>query len=424
MQLQIDRMDSLGRGVARFGETGMIIDGVLPGEVVEVSEYTQRRGRTLAQDYILLRPAPARAEPKCIYFGECGGCQLQHAQYDAQLHYKQEHLRNELAQYGGVTPQHWLPPLASSAYHYRRRIRLSVLAPDNGSVIIGYHRKARSFLLDIGACPVMEPRLDALLAPLHTLVARLSIKQRLPQIEMSAGDHAVAVVFRHLLPLSRADREQLSAFADAYKVMVYTQSAGPESIQALPASQDPALYYDLPGQQLRLAYTATDFVQANAQVNRLLVEQVLVQLDVQAGDRVLDLYSGIGNFSLPLARHARTVSGIEGHPRLVAQAQENAESNHLHNVDFQQADLVHWSPALDFNKLLIDPPREGAIDVIKKLSGELPETIVYVSCLPKTLGRDARYLVYRLGYDFIRAGLVDMFPQTRHIEAIAVFQRR
>lgn len=423
MELRIERLDSHGRGIAGFGGNIMVCDGALPDEVVRISQYTQRRHLATAQAYSLVEKSEARVTPLCRYFGECGGCQLQHASYDAQLAYKENHLRHSLARYADVSPRHWLPALSNSPFHYRRRVRLGVRMFENGEVIIGFHRKSRSYLLDILACPVLEPRLHVLLEPLHQLVSRLSIRHRLPQIEMSCGEQEVAVVFRHLLPLTGNDHDLLRQFAELHEVLVFTQAGGPDSIQPLLDDQRTTLHYGFPFHHVRLGYAATDFVQANAQVNRLLVDAVLAQLDVQAQDVVLDLFCGNGNFSLPLARYARSVIGIEGHPALVARARDNADHNGLHNAHFQQADLSNWSPGIAYNKLLIDPPREGAIDVIKRLTDDLPDIIVYVSCLPKTLARDARYLVHRLGYTLNKAGIVDMFPQTKHVEAIAVFQR-
>ncbi len=423
IELRIEQLDSHGRGIASVDGKLMLCDGALPDEVVRVSQYRQRRNLLVAQAYSVTKPCEARIPPLCRYFGECGGCQLQHAHYDAQLTYKETFLQRSLLQYGDVTPEQWLSALANAPFHYRRRVRLGVRAFDNGEVIIGFHRKSSSYLLDILVCPVLDPRLHMLLEPLHLLVKQLSVRHRLPQIEMSCSEQKVAVVFRHLVPLSENDRVLLQDFADLHEVLVFTQAGGPESFQPLLKEQVTTLQYSFPRHQVRLTFAATDFIQANAQINQQLVDAVLTQLDVQEQDVMLDLFCGIGNFSLPAARYVHSVIGIESHPALVGRARKNAAHNGLRNAHFQQTDLDDWSPDTAFNKLLIDPPREGAIEVIKRLSEEMPETIVYVSCLPKTLARDARYLVHRLGYTLSKAGIVDMFPQTRHVEAIAVFQR-
>ena len=423
LELRIERLDSRGRGVASLGELTMVCDGALPDEIVLISQYKQRRRLAVAQAYTLKQTTEARVPPLCRYFGECGGCQFQNARYDAQLAYKESYLKQILACYGDVRPTQWLSSLSDSPFHYRRRVRLGVRMLSKDEVIIGFFRRHRPYLIDILACPVLDPRLHMLLEPLHQLVNQLSVRQHLPQIEMSCGEQEVAVVFRHLLPLSGNDRALLRHFAELHEVLVFTQASGPESIQPLLDEQATSLQYSFPRHQVRLTYAATDFVQANAQVNRLLVDAVMTQLDLQEQDVVLDLFSGIGNFSLPLARYARSVIGIEGNPTLVARARDNADHNGLHNAQFRQADLDDWSPDCAYSKLLIDPPREGAIEVIKRLSDASADTIVYVSCLPRTLARDARYLVHRLGYSLTKAGIVDMFPQTKHIETIAVFQR-
>jgi 23S rRNA (uracil1939-C5)-methyltransferase len=401
----------------------MVCDGALPDEQVRVTRYKRRRRLAIAQDFEITRPSEARAVPICRYFEQCGGCQLQQAHYDAQLAYKQNQLKQAFLEYGAVSPAHWLATLADGTYHYRRRVRLGVRSLADGNTIIGFHRKNHSYLLDIRACPVIEPRLHMLLEPLHQLVPQLSVRQRLPQIEMSSGESDVAVVFCHLLPLSFHDRQLLSAFAEQQSVLVFTQAGGPDSLRPLQATQRTDLQYSFTRHQTQLSYGPADFVQANDRVNQLLVDQVIAQLDIQPQDRVLELFCGNGNFSLPLARYAYQVIGVEGHPGLVARAVHNADQNGIRNVRFVQADLRQWTPDMPYDKLLLDPPREGAIEVIKRLPETSANTIVYVSCQPRTLARDARYLVHHRGYTLSRAGLVDMFPQTKHIEAIAVFTR-
>ena len=423
LELPIERLDSHGRGLASHAGMTVICKGALPGEVVHITQFKQRRQLLYAQEFRLVQAAEARVSPLCRYFGECGGCQLQHARYDAQLAYKESYLKQSLQHYGEISPAQWLPALADSPFHYRRRVRLGVRVISNDEIIIGFRRKHRSYLLDIQVCPILDPRLHMLLEPLHEVVAQLSVRHRLPQIEMSSGELEVAVVFCHLLPLSDNDRALLREFADLHQVLVFTRAVGSDSIQSIVSGQATTLQYSLPRHQIRLTYAATDFIQANAQMNELLVDQIIEHLEVQEHDSVLDLFCGIGNFSLPLARYARTVSGVEGHPTLVARARINAEHNGLRNVQFQHADLTRWSPDSHYNKLLLNPPRAGAMDVIQRLPVAAADTLVYMSCMPRTLARDVQYLVHQCGYTLTKAGVVDMFPQTRHVEAIAVLQR-
>jgi len=401
----------------------VVCDGTLPGELVKVVQFQPRRGRYLAHRFALEEPVAARVMPACPVFGECGGCQLQHARYAEQLAFKQVLLRQALIDYGNVEPATWLPSLSGDPFLYRRRVRLRVRQMSNDEIIIGFHRKAHSYLLDISECPVLEPRLQNLLAPLHVLVKELSVRARLPQIELCSGDDSVAVVVRHLRDLSVADLEHLREFARQQQVQVYTQAAGPDSLRPLAGMPSAALEYILPGQRIRLRYAPNDFIQANAQVNAMLVQRVLELLAPTPQDQILDLYAGIGNFSLPLAHYAGAVTGVEFHPGLVARARDNAARNELGNLRFLQADLEQWQVQGDYNKVLIDPPREGAMHAVKQLARLAPDSIVYVSCLPRTLARDARYLVHAAGYRLSRVGLVDMFPQTRHIEALAVFEK-
>lgn len=423
MELRIERLDLKARGIAEQAGTSYVCDGALPGETVAVSRLEQRRRLAIVREYAVVDPVQARTPPACRYYNECGGCQLQHADYAAQLHYKQRLLEYALRRHGDVGPQTWQEPMASEPWHYRRRARLRVRALPDGELIIGFNRKRHSWLLDIAACEVLEARLQALLVPLHELVRQLSVRQRLPQIELACGDNECAVVLRHLQALTDSDRKLIGDFFGQHGVLGFTQAGGPQTAIPLQAEQEQALHYALPAHELSLAFGPTDFIQANASVNRLLVYEVIAQAQPDARDRILDLYSGVGNFSLPLARYAGSVVGVEAHAGLVLRARENARHNNIHNCEFIEADLCSWQAGFSFNKLILDPPREGAIDVIKRLPESGIGKIVYVSCDPKTLARDARYLVKRGGYSFSQARLVDMFPQTRHIETIAVFEK-
>ena len=315
--------------------------------------------------------------------------------------------------------------------------------PGKGGVFVGFRERRKSFLANLNECPVLEPKLAALLPALRGLIAQLSCPQRIPQIEVAAGDDAIALVIRHLLPLTDADREQLRAFGEQHNLQIHLQGGGPDSITPLwpekcamdgavtePRMQTPApLYYRLPEYDVTLHFRPTDFIQVNNALNQRLVHQALTLLDLKPADRVLDLFCGLGNFTLPLARHAQQVLGIEADVQLIAGAQRNAERNGLGNAEFRQADLyndaIREAPWNDFgfNKLLLDPPRNGAVEVIKRLPHAGVERIVYVSCYPATLARDAEYLVRVLGFRLAAAGVMDMFPHTSHVESMALFIR-
>jgi 23S rRNA (uracil1939-C5)-methyltransferase len=343
---------------------------------------------------------------------------------------------------GKVQPESWLAPLTGPAWGYRRRARLGVrFVPGKGGVFVGFRERRKSFLTNLNECPVLEPKLAALLPALRGLIAQLSCPHRIPQIEVAAGDDATALVIRHLLPLTDADRTLLCGFAQQHSLQIYLQGGGPDSVTLLwpekcamdgavtePRMQTPTpLYYRLPEYDVTLHFRPTDFIQVNNALNQRLVHQALTLLDLKPADRVLDLFCGLGNFTLPLARHAQQVLGIEADAQLIAGARGNAERNSLSNAEFCQADLYNGSAAswngFGFNKLLLDPPRNGAIEAIKRLPRDGVERIVYVSCYPATLARDAEYLVRVLGFRLAAAGVMDMFPHTSHVESMALFIR-
>ncbi len=427
----IEALNYDGSGVAHVDGKVVFIDGALPGEHV-LFRYRRRHRRYDTGEMVqILSASPERiATPECPYFGICGGCSLQHLQPEAQLVAKQRVLHDNLTRIGKVMPVDWLAPLRGPLWGYRRKARLGVrLVPKKGGVLVGFRERKRSFITPLADCKTLDPRLAALLPALPALITGLSCPQRIPQIEVAAGDQAVALVFRHLDPLNDADRERLRAFGEEHTVQIHLQAQGPESVLALWPPRPPLLSYLLPAQGIEILFAANEFTQVNAAVNTRLVDSVLELLDPQPHETVVDLFCGVGNFTLPLAHRAARVVGMEGSEALVRRAQANAEHNKIANADFRQVDLyneatpIPWDE-LRLDKLLLDPPRSGAMEAIKQLPvTHMPSRVVYVSCYPATLARDSEYLVHALGFRLLSAGIADMFPHTSHMEAIAVFAR-
>ena len=441
-EAHIESLNYDGSGVAHIDGKVTFIEDALPGETVRLRYLNRRRNFDSGKLVEILSPSPDRVAPACAHFGTCGGCSLQHLQPEAQLRAKQQVLAGQLEHIGKVQPESWLAPLTGPAWGYRRRARLGVrFVPGKGGVFVGFRERRKSFLANLNECPVLEPKLAALLPTLRGIIAQLSCPHRIPQIEVAAGDDATALVIRHLLPLTDADRTLLCGFAQQHALQIYLQGGGPDSIAPLwpekcvmdgavtePRMQNPPpLYYRLTEYDVTLHFRPTDFIQVNNALNQRLVHQALTLLDLKPADRVLDLFCGLGNFTLPLARHAQQVLGIEADAQLIAGARGNAERNGLSNAEFRQADLYNGSAAswngFGFNKLLLDPPRNGAIEAIKRLPRDGVERIVYVSCYPATLARDAEYLVRVLGFRLAAAGVMDMFPHTSHVESMALFIR-
>lgn len=424
---EIEQLSYDGRGVAHVDGKAVFIDGALPGERV-VFRYGKRHKRyDTGQLLEVLRAAPTRVKPECTYFGTCGGCSLQHLAPEAQLAAKQQILQDSLAHIGKVAPERWLAPLPGPAWGYRRKARLGVrLVPKKGGVLVGFRERRHSFITPLADCKTLDPRLATLLPALTELISGLSCADRIPQIEVAAGDRDVALVFRHLVPLGDGDREQLCAFGQRHALQIYVQAEGPESVTALWPLQPSLLSYRLAEHDIEILFAPTDFVQVNTAANARIVDRALELLDPQRHESVLDLFCGVGNFTLPLARRATRVVGLEGDVTLVQRARLNAAHNRVVNVSFREADLYReldhtpWGEER-FDKLLLDPPRSGAIEAIKHLSTHRPSRIVYVSCYPATLARDSDYLVHALGYRMASASVADMFPQTSHTEAIALF---
>jgi 23S rRNA (uracil1939-C5)-methyltransferase len=426
----IESLDYEGHGVAHVQGKAVFIDGGLPGEQVLFRYHNKKKHYDTGRVLEVLTPSPDRVTPRCVHYGVCGGCSLQHLRPAAQLEAKQRVLRDALERIGKVQPLTWLAPLAGQAWGYRRRARLGVKhVPKKGGVLVGFREKRSSFITPLSTCEVLEAGVAHLLPVLQQTITRLDCADRLPQIEVAVGDNARALVFRHLLPLTENDKAVLTAFAQECDVQVWLQPKGPDSVTPLWPGAPPPLVYSLPQYNVTFEFAPTDFIQVNGDLNRKMVDQALALLAPEPGARILDLFCGLGNFTLPLARVAGPVLGIEGDERLIAKARANAARNGLAQVEFRAANL-HDAGAPDpwgghpGDLWLLDPPRTGAIDVLKRLQPPTaPRRILYVSCNPATLARDAELLVHVHGYRLTHAGAMDMFPQTSHVEAMALFQR-
>jgi len=425
MKLEIDALDAAGRGVARNAGKVVFVEGALAGELVEARLLEAKPKFDRARVTAILRSSASRRAPPCPYFGVCGGCVTQHVDARTQVAAKQRWLEDNLARIGKVKADAMLPPVYGEEWGYRHRARLSVrFVEGKGGALVGFRERKSTYVADMRSCGVLPPRISGLIVPLRNLIGELSIRDRVPQIEIAVGDAATVLLFRHLLPFSEADHALLCGFADTHAVQVWLQPAGPETAAPLHPAERDALFYDLPEFGVRIAFQPADFTQVNPAVNRLLVARAVRLLDPQPGERIADLFCGIGNFSLPLARRGAEVIGFEGSALLVARARENAAANDL-VAQFEVADLFQPNLAAfgRFDKFLIDPPREGAISLVHSLPEDWPRRIVYVSCDPATLARDADVLVHQKGFTLSAAGVVNMFPHTAHVESIALFER-
>jgi 23S rRNA (uracil1939-C5)-methyltransferase len=428
--LTVESLDQEGRGIARRDGKTLFIEGALPGERVTCSPYRKKPAYEVATLTKVVRPASQRVTPRCRHFGVCGGCSLQHFDYRAQVAVKQRVLEDSLWHIGRVRPEQVLPAIYGPAWGYRHRARLAVRhVPKKGGALVGFHEKRSSYVADMDSCEVLPGRYSALLRPLRGLVNGLSIRNRLPQIEIAAGEEVDVLVLRVLEPLANADVERLGAFAKRHGVRIYIQPGGPETARPMSDEQAADLHYTLPEFDLTMRFGPTDFTQVNHAVNRVLVRRALALLDPQPGERVADMFCGIGNFTLAIARRGAVAVGVEGSAELLKCAAANAGANGLSAVAaFVEIDLYRpmdrWPDALGhFDRMLLDPPRDGAVELVKALPGDGPRRIVYVSCNPGTLARDGAVLTQVRGYRLSAAGVVNMFPHTSHIESIAVFDK-
>jgi 23S rRNA (uracil1939-C5)-methyltransferase len=402
----------------------VFVEGALPGERAAVRIFQKKSKYETGRATSLLDHSAGRREPRCPHFGLCGGCATQHADERTQMAAKQRWLEDCLARIGKVTPETLLPIVYGPEWGYRHRARLSVRhVPRRGGALVGFRERRSTHVADMRECHVLPEKVSLLIPHLRVLVDSLSVRERLPQIEVAVGDNATALVFRHLLPLNESDDLALKDFSEKHQVHVWLQPGGPESAHALhPAASE--LYYELPEFGVRIHFRPTDFTQVNHAMNRILVARALRLLDPQPGERIADLFCGLGNFSLPLAARGAAVVGFEGSHELVQRARANAAANAL-VAQFETLDLFKnaIAPFGPFRKILLDPPREGAVEIVKALPESWPERLVYVSCDPATLARDAAVLVHTKGFRLAAAGVINMFPHTAHVESIALFER-
>lgn len=444
--LDIESLDMEARGVGHLpnedGTPGKVIfvEGALPGERVRFKSYRRKSKWEAADMTELLRESSLRTRPRCEFFGVCGGCAMQHLNSGAQVAIKQRVLEDNLHHIGRVRPESVMRPIQGPDWGYRYRARMSVrFVAKKGGVLIGFHERKSSFVADMRSCEILPPKVSAMLMPMRALIAALSIRDRLPQIELAigedSGEQVIVLVLRIMAPMTAADEARLREFADEWQIEWWLQTKGPDTAAPWYPQTRP-LQYLLPEFGVCMPFRPTDFTQVNHQINRVLVSRALRLLDVQPGDRVADLFCGLGNFTLPLATQAAQVVGIEGSPALTERSLQNAAINGLDSkTTFYNRNLFEFGvddlKALGrFDRMLIDPPREGAMEVCRAISEAResepalqPERIVYVSCNPATLARDAGLLVNIGGYRLTKAGVVNMFPHTAHVESIAVFER-
>ncbi|ABE50118.1 23S rRNA (uracil(1939)-C(5))-methyltransferase RlmD [Methylobacillus flagellatus] len=435
----VESLDQEGRGVAHVEGKTIFIDGALPGEQVTYKVRRRKERYEVADVLDVLQASHLRTQPGCEHFGVCGGCAIQHLEFSGQVAAKQRMLESNLWHIGKTRSERMLPPIYGPAWGYRHKARLRVRhVAKKGGVLVGFNEKSSSFVADMDSCRVLPPHVSNLIVPMKELVGQLSIRDRLPQIEVAVGELATVLVLRILEPLQPQDAAPIKAFADRYGVEVWTQSKGPDTVQPFYPLQGPGLSYSLPEFNLTYPFKPTEFTQVNPYINRVMLRRAMQLLQPQPGERIADFFCGLGNFTLPIARSGASVFGMEGSAALVARANESAALNSLAGqVEFQEADLFKMTPALlqslgRFDKWLIDPPRDGAIELVKALpdiedadadTSHVPQRIVYVSCNPATLARDAGILVHTKGYRLLASGVINMFPHTSHVESIALFEK-
>lgn len=416
----IESLDHDGRGITRLDGKTIFVEGALPGERVDYVSLRQKPTYEIARVERVVKASSSRVAPPCPHFGVCGGCSLQHLEVSAQVAAKQRVLEANFWHLARLKAEQLYAPIYGAAWGYRQRARLSVhRLARTGEVLIGFHERKSSFVADLRQCAILPPHVSALLLPLRELVASLSVHSALPQIEVAVGEQMTALVLRILKPLTAADETTLRAFADRHQVVFYLQPDSPASAYRFYPKDGPQLSYRLPDFGVEHPFSPTEFTQVNFAINRVLVRRALALLDPQPGQRIADMFCGLGNFTLPIARSGAQVVGVEGNAALLRRAAQNAAANGLRErVHYSVANLFATTPQTlaalgPFDQMLIDPPREGAVELVRALGdgGAAPRRIVYVSCNPATLARDAAVLVARKGYRLRGAGVVNMFPQ-------------
>lgn len=446
----IESLDQEGRGVAHVDGKTIFIDGALPNELVRYQSQQIKPSYEVAKTIEVLKQSNQRVIPKCPHYGLCGGCKLQHMDASAQVAAKQRMLEADLWHIGKVKADNILPPLYGPTWGYRHKARLSVKYVEKKQrVLVGFNEKATRYVADMNSCEVLVPAVSALIAPLQDLIVQLSIRDKLPQIELAVGEDSnntresasvIVLIFRIMDVLTANDEALFKTFADQHQVQIWTQTKGPDTIKPFwpnaiqleaHASDGHAeqLQYSLPEFALTYPFKPNEFTQVNPQINQVMIRRAMQLLNPQVGENIADFFCGIGNFTLPIARSGAQVLGLEGLANLVDRANDSAQLNNINNVKFGVADLFKMTPASlvelgKFDKWLIDPPRDGAFELVKAITPETsPALIVYVSCNPATLARDAGVLVQEKGYRLSAAGVINMFPHTAHVESIALFEK-
>ena len=425
----IESLDQEGRGIAHADGKVIFIEGALTGECVTYSSYRKKPSYEQAQVGQILKQSFMRVQPKCANFGVCGGCSMQHLEARAQVAVKQRVLEDNLERIGKVKAETLLPPIYGQAWGYRQRARLSVRhVLKKGKTLVGFREKNGKYVADMQHCEILPPKIAGMLPLLGELNESFIARDILPQIEVACGDNVDVLVLRILAALSPSDEAAIKQFADTHKVQFWLQTKGPETVVPFYPPDAPPLSYSLPEFGIEMPFAPSEFTQVNSEMNRLMVSRAMRLLAPQPGERIADFFCGLGNFTLPIARSGARVLGIEGSAALVKRAAQNAAHNGLSgNTEFQAMNLFEMDEASlanlgRFDKWLIDPPRDGAVELVKAITPEIaPQRIVYVSCSPATLARDAQVLVQDHGYTLKAAGVMNMFPHTSHVESIAVF---
>ncbi|RUM94971.1 MAG: 23S rRNA (uracil(1939)-C(5))-methyltransferase RlmD [Thiothrix sp.] len=426
-EVEIESMSHDGRGVTHLDGKAVFIDGALPGERVRFRYTAKSRKHDQGRVEEILDASPDRVTPRCSHAGICGGCSLQHLAAEKQIEFKQQAMLEGLKHIGKVEPDTILPPLTDNAWGYRHKARLGVrYVIKKKRVLVGFREKRNSFIADILRCEVLHPSVGTKIVALSELIGSMDAASDIPQIEVAVSGENTALVFRHLKPLSEGDCLKLKVFSEKQNVIIFLQSGGADTVIPLDPESQPELTYPLPDYNINLGVEPLDFFQINAGLNNKMLAHALRLLDLQPNDKVLDLFCGLGNFTLPISRSCAEVIGVEGESSLVKRARDNALKNGITNTRYFTANLMSEldsEPWLSetYDKILLDPPRLGAKEVIPELAKLGAKRIVYVSCHPGTLARDAGEIVHSLGYKLTDAGVMDMFPHTSHVESIAVF---
>ncbi len=428
LEVDITDLTHDGRGVARPEGKALFVAGGLPGERARVRLTARHRSYDEGRIEELLTRSPDRIEPRCPHFGHCGGCAMQHLPADRQIAAKQRVLAENFERIGKVEPAQWLEPLSDKAWGYRRKGRLSVKwVEKKGKALVGFREDNPRFVADLSECHTLLPEVGMRIGAISQLITGLDARASIAQIEIAAGDDQVALVLRNLIELGAADRERLVAFGQANTIAILLQPKGPDRVRAL-WPERVELGFRIDAADIGIVFEPLDFVQVNSGMNQRMIALALDLLDARPDDHVLDLFCGLGNFTLPIARRVAAVHGVEGDAGLVARADANARRNGIGNATFSPADLAidqataPWA-SRPWNKLLLDPPRSGAAAVFDYLPRKGTDRVLYVSCHPGSLARDAGILVERHGYSLVKAGVMDMFPHTAHVESIALFMR-